>query len=46
MKKNQVEKHYTTKCRNCEFLSCVDCGKEFWWVFKLKMKKAMNLAVI
>ncbi|XP_076461870.1 cell growth-regulating nucleolar protein-like [Babylonia areolata] len=30
LKKNQVEKHYTTKCRRCEFLSCIDCGKEFW----------------
>ncbi|KAK7469790.1 hypothetical protein BaRGS_00036217 [Batillaria attramentaria] len=30
LKKNQVEKHYLTKCRRCEVLSCVDCGKEFW----------------
>ncbi|XP_013405909.1 cell growth-regulating nucleolar protein [Lingula anatina] len=30
LKKNQVEKHYMTKCRNCEVLSCVDCGKDFW----------------
>ncbi|KAK7109532.1 cell growth-regulating nucleolar protein-like [Littorina saxatilis] len=30
LKKNQVEKHYLHKCRRCEFLSCVDCGKDFW----------------
>lgn len=30
LKKNQVEKHYLSKCRRCEVLSCVDCGKEFW----------------
>jgi len=29
LKKNQVEKH-TSRCRNCEALSCVDCGKDFW----------------
>ncbi len=30
VKKNQVEKHYTQQCRNCEMLSCIDCGKDFW----------------
>lgn len=30
VKKNQVEKHYQQQCRQCEVLSCVDCGKEFW----------------
>ncbi|CAG5116547.1 unnamed protein product [Candidula unifasciata] len=29
LKKNQVEKH-TLRCRYCEALSCVDCGKDFW----------------
>jgi len=29
LKKNQVEKH-TYKCRQCNVLSCVDCGKDFW----------------
>ncbi|XP_005089829.1 cell growth-regulating nucleolar protein [Aplysia californica] len=29
LKKNQVEKH-TYKCRQCQSLSCVDCGKDFW----------------
>ncbi|XP_064630679.1 cell growth-regulating nucleolar protein-like [Lineus longissimus] len=29
MKKAQVEKH-SYKCRQCNVLSCVDCGKEFW----------------
>uniref|UniRef100_A0A0B6Z578 Uncharacterized protein n=2 Tax=Arion vulgaris TaxID=1028688 RepID=A0A0B6Z578_9EUPU len=29
LKKNQVEKH-TLRCRSCEALSCVDCGKDFW----------------
>lgn len=29
LKKNQVEKH-TFKCRQCNVLSCVDCGKDFW----------------
>jgi len=29
LKKNQVEKHLF-KCRRCESLSCVDCGKDFW----------------
>ncbi|XP_013773189.1 cell growth-regulating nucleolar protein-like [Limulus polyphemus] len=30
VKKNQVEKHYQTQCRNCTVLSCIDCGKDFW----------------
>lgn len=29
MKKVQVEKHVSV-CRNCECLSCIDCGKDFW----------------
>lgn len=30
LKKNQVENHYLRKCRNCNCLSCLDCGKDFW----------------
>nr|XP_022337342.1 cell growth-regulating nucleolar protein-like [Crassostrea virginica]XP_022337344.1 cell growth-regulating nucleolar protein-like [Crassostrea virginica]XP_022337345.1 cell growth-regulating nucleolar protein-like [Crassostrea virginica] len=30
LKKNQVEKHYSTKCRQKKSLSCIDCSKEFW----------------
>ncbi|XP_060072978.1 cell growth-regulating nucleolar protein-like [Ylistrum balloti] len=30
LKKNQVESHYLGKCRRCEVVSCVDCGKDFW----------------
>lgn len=30
LKKNQVENHYLRKCRNCNVLSCLDCGKDFW----------------
>lgn len=29
MKKAQVDKH-VMKCRQCEVLSCIDCGKDFW----------------
>lgn len=29
VKKTQVEKHYTTQCRNCSVLSCLDCGVDF-----------------
>ena len=29
VKKNQVEKHYTSQCRNCSVLSCIDCGVDF-----------------
>ncbi|XP_044273936.1 cell growth-regulating nucleolar protein isoform X1 [Varanus komodoensis] len=29
VKKGQVEKH-VNMCRNCECLSCMDCGKDFW----------------
>ncbi|KAK1175267.1 cell growth-regulating nucleolar protein [Acipenser oxyrinchus oxyrinchus] len=29
IKKNQVEKHLNS-CRNCQCLSCIDCGKDFW----------------
>ncbi|XP_028738200.1 cell growth-regulating nucleolar protein isoform X2 [Peromyscus leucopus] len=29
VKKVQVEKHVSV-CRNCECLSCIDCGKDFW----------------
>ncbi|XP_053560118.1 cell growth-regulating nucleolar protein [Bombina bombina] len=29
LKKGQVEKHVAI-CRNCQCLSCIDCGKDFW----------------
>ncbi|XP_055290841.1 cell growth-regulating nucleolar protein isoform X2 [Moschus berezovskii] len=29
VKKVQVEKHVAL-CRNCECLSCIDCGRDFW----------------
>ncbi|XP_063166858.1 cell growth-regulating nucleolar protein isoform X1 [Candoia aspera] len=29
LKKGQVEKH-VNMCRNCQCLSCMDCGKDFW----------------
>nr|XP_033805195.1 cell growth-regulating nucleolar protein [Geotrypetes seraphini]XP_033805205.1 cell growth-regulating nucleolar protein [Geotrypetes seraphini]XP_033805215.1 cell growth-regulating nucleolar protein [Geotrypetes seraphini] len=29
LKKAQVEKHVNI-CRNCQCLSCIDCGKDFW----------------
>ncbi|XP_069833506.1 cell growth-regulating nucleolar protein [Dendropsophus ebraccatus] len=29
LKKAQVEKH-VSMCRNCQCLSCIDCGKDFW----------------
>uniref|UniRef100_A0A8C5TG85 Ly1 antibody reactive n=1 Tax=Malurus cyaneus samueli TaxID=2593467 RepID=A0A8C5TG85_9PASS len=29
VKKAQVEKHVNI-CRNCQYLSCMDCGKDFW----------------
>nr|XP_056711591.1 cell growth-regulating nucleolar protein [Euleptes europaea] len=29
VKKGQVEKH-VNMCRHCEYLSCMDCGKDFW----------------
>ena len=29
IKKQKVEKHYQTECRNCSVLSCIDCGKDF-----------------
>jgi len=30
VKKPQVEKHYTQKCRNCNLLTCIDCLKDFY----------------
>ena len=30
IRKNRVEKHWQTECRNCEVLSCMDCGKDFY----------------
>jgi len=30
IKKPQVEKHYTQKCRNCNVLTCIDCLKDFY----------------
>lgn len=30
LKKSEVEKHYYTKCRNSEVLTCLDCNKDFW----------------
>jgi cell growth-regulating nucleolar protein len=29
IKKPQVEKHYTQKCRSCNVLTCIDCLKDF-----------------
>nr|ACO11210.1 Cell growth-regulating nucleolar protein [Caligus rogercresseyi] len=29
LKKNQVEKHCNGKCRHCEYLTCIDCLKDF-----------------
>jgi len=29
LKKAQVDKH-VMKCRQCQVLSCIDCGKDFW----------------
>jgi len=29
VKKTQVEKHYSTVCRGCSVLSCLDCGVDF-----------------
>ncbi|XP_051823148.1 cell growth-regulating nucleolar protein [Antechinus flavipes] len=29
VKKGQVEKHVNI-CKNCQYLSCIDCGKDFW----------------
>ncbi|KAA0709812.1 Cell growth-regulating nucleolar protein [Triplophysa tibetana] len=29
LKKAQVDKH-VLKCRGCQVLSCIDCGKDFW----------------
>ena len=29
VKKAQVERHYQNDCRNCDVLSCIDCGKDF-----------------
>ncbi|XP_068133500.1 cell growth-regulating nucleolar protein [Hyperolius riggenbachi] len=29
LKKGQVDKH-AAMCRNCQCLSCIDCGKDFW----------------
>ncbi len=29
IRKNRVEKHWQSECRNCEVLSCMDCGKDF-----------------
>ncbi|XP_071948664.1 uncharacterized protein C16C10.8-like [Antedon mediterranea] len=29
VKKAQVEKHYLQQCRQCEVLSCMDCGQDF-----------------
>ncbi|XP_047497586.1 cell growth-regulating nucleolar protein-like [Penaeus chinensis] len=30
LKKNQVEKHCAFRCRYVEYVSCMDCNKEFW----------------
>lgn len=30
LKKKDVERHYYTKCRNCNLLTCIDCNKDFW----------------
>jgi len=31
LKKNKVEKHVTV-CRSCQYMTCMDCSKDFWWV--------------
>lgn len=30
LKKKDVEKHYYTKCRSCNMVTCIDCNKDFW----------------
>lgn len=30
IKKPNVEKHYTQKCRRCDVLTCIDCLKDFY----------------
>ncbi|XP_074613621.1 cell growth-regulating nucleolar protein-like isoform X1 [Acropora palmata] len=30
VKKAQVEKHYQFECRDCNELSCIDCGQDFY----------------
>ncbi|CAL4069086.1 unnamed protein product, partial [Meganyctiphanes norvegica] len=30
LRKNQVEKHMKFQCRNFQFVSCIDCQKDFW----------------
>ncbi|XP_002131567.2 cell growth-regulating nucleolar protein-like [Ciona intestinalis] len=29
LKKNKVDRH-AYSCRNCEYLTCIDCSKDFW----------------
>ena len=36
MKKNQVGTHWF-KCRGSRNVSCMDCGKDFWWVFAVSL---------
>ena len=30
MRKAKVEEHYKFQCKNCDCVSCLDCGKDFW----------------
>eukprot|EP00730_Choanoeca_flexa_P015715 TRINITY_DN7277_c0_g1_i1.p1 TRINITY_DN7277_c0_g1~~TRINITY_DN7277_c0_g1_i1.p1 ORF type:complete len:419 (+),score=134.54 TRINITY_DN7277_c0_g1_i1:83-1339(+) len=30
LKKNKVQQHYERKCPDCNVLSCIDCGKDFY----------------
>ena len=30
VRKSKVEKHYQTECHDCNVLSCLDCGKDFY----------------
>ena len=30
VKKNQIENHCKFQYRNCQSLSCLDCGNDFW----------------
>lgn len=30
LKKNKVDQHFESRCKNTEFVSCVDCSKDFY----------------
>ena len=38
LKKNKVDQHFDSRCKSVDYVSCVDCSKDFYGKLKLSLK--------